>query len=267
MTTPVAAFDNHLADWKANQTQPWMRLRYELAQAYLARHMPASATRILDVGGGNGVESLPLAEAGHDVTILDYSTAMLDDARQSAQALGIADHVNLVHGSLDTLLAHVPAHSFDLVLCHNVLQYVDAPAKHVATIANCLAPNGMLSIINPNPAAEAMRLACQQYDLAGAAAALSASSQFAPTFGVSVHRYSELEVKDWLAKAGLSVVAEYGIRCVCDYLADNDRKYDETFFAQLRSLELAMGAQEPYIAIARFMHLIAWNKNTDSVIG
>ena len=257
MTTPVAAFDHHLVDWKAGQAEPWMRLRYELAQAYLAQHMPVPPARILDVGGGNGVESLPLAQAGHHVTILDYSTAMLDDARQSAQAHGVADRVNLVHGSLDTLLAHVSAQSFDMVLCHNVLQYVDVPSAYVAAMAQCLAPNGLLSIINPNPASEALRLACQQYDLAGAAAALNATSHFAPTFGVSVHRYSEREVKDWLAKAGLSVVAYYGIRCVCDYLADNDRKYDETFYAQLRSLELAMGAQKTYLAIARFMHLIA----------
>lgn len=257
MTTPVGAFDNHLADWKAGQAEPWMRLRYELAQGYLARHMPTPPARILDVGGGNGVESLPLAQAGHHVTIVDYSTAMLDDARQTAHMLGVADRVNLVHGSLDTLLTDVPSHSFDVVFCHNVLQYVDAPSEYVTTIAQCLVPNGLLSIINPNPAAEALRLACQQSDLAGAAEALNATAHFAPTFGVAVHRYSEREVKEWLRSAGLSVVAQYGIRCVCDFLADKARKYDETFYTQLLSLELAMGTMEPYRSIARFMHLIA----------
>jgi S-adenosylmethionine-dependent methyltransferase len=64
MTTPVEAFDDHLDAWKRGQAEPWMRLRYELAQSFLQRHLPPPPAHILDVGGGNGYDALPLARAG-----------------------------------------------------------------------------------------------------------------------------------------------------------------------------------------------------------
>src|SRR3954451_6741068 len=48
----------------------------------LLEHLPAPPARVLDVGGGAGHQSFPLAEAGYGVTVLDSSSAMLDKARQ-----------------------------------------------------------------------------------------------------------------------------------------------------------------------------------------
>jgi S-adenosylmethionine-dependent methyltransferase len=257
MTTPVSAFDDHLDNWKRSQAEPWMRLRYEIAQVYLQRHMPPPPARILDIGGGNGGDSLVLARAGYQVTILDYSTAMLADAQSTAQELGLADRVTCIHGDIATLTTHIPPVSIDVALCHNILQYVDSPALYLTAIASCLVPDGILSIINPNPTSEALRLACQQYDLVKAAEAIEADQHYVPTFDVTVHRYSAEQMARWLGAANMQLIAQYGIRCVCDYLADNARKYEPAFYEELRTLELVMGMRESYRHIARFMHLIA----------
>jgi protein-L-isoaspartate O-methyltransferase len=42
---------------------------------------------VLDVGGGAGHQSFPLAQAGYDVTLLDLSPTMLDRARQRLERL------------------------------------------------------------------------------------------------------------------------------------------------------------------------------------
>jgi ubiquinone/menaquinone biosynthesis C-methylase UbiE len=48
----------------------------------LLEHLPEPPASVLDVGGGAGHQSFPLAQAGYDVTLLDSSQAMLDKARQ-----------------------------------------------------------------------------------------------------------------------------------------------------------------------------------------
>src|ERR1051326_7881410 len=48
----------------------------------LLEHLPPPPAPVLDVGGGAGHQSFPLAQAGYDVTLLDSSPAMLGKARQ-----------------------------------------------------------------------------------------------------------------------------------------------------------------------------------------
>ncbi len=49
---------------------------------HLLEHLSPPPGPVLDVGGGAGHQSFPLALAGYDVTLLDPSPAMLDKARQ-----------------------------------------------------------------------------------------------------------------------------------------------------------------------------------------
>src|SRR5580693_1781302 len=53
----------------------------------LLEQLPPPPARVLDVGGGAGHQSFPLAQAGYDVTLLDPSPAMLDRARQRLERL------------------------------------------------------------------------------------------------------------------------------------------------------------------------------------
>jgi ubiquinone/menaquinone biosynthesis C-methylase UbiE len=53
----------------------------------LLEHLPPPPAPVLDVGGGAGHQSFPLAQTGYDVTLLDSSPAMLDKARQRLERL------------------------------------------------------------------------------------------------------------------------------------------------------------------------------------
>ncbi len=60
---------------------------YVMHQQLLESICPRHQRTVLDVGGGAGHQSFPLAQAGYDVTLLDPSAAMLDKARQRLQRL------------------------------------------------------------------------------------------------------------------------------------------------------------------------------------
>src|SRR5919206_3719087 len=63
------------------------RVRTYVLHQQLLEHLPEPPATVLDVGGGAGHQSFPLARAGYDVTLLDSSPAMLDKARLRLQRL------------------------------------------------------------------------------------------------------------------------------------------------------------------------------------
>lgn len=84
---------------------------------------------MLDVGGGAGRQSFPLAEAGYDVTLLDPSLAMLDKARQRLQRLSgeAQQRVRLLEADGEHADEAVNGQRFCAVLCHGVLGYIEQP--------------------------------------------------------------------------------------------------------------------------------------------
>jgi S-adenosylmethionine-dependent methyltransferase len=254
-----ALFAGRMDAWTAGQALPWNRLRYTLVHDNLCRHLGPAPLRILDAGGGDGRDSVPLAALGHDVVIVDYVPAMLEGARQHAAAFGVVDRVTTILGNvveLDTAFAGAGT-AFDLVLCHNVLQYMPAPQMLLDKLGRLLLPGGLLSLLTPNPASESYRLALQQLDFAGALAALDATTYTNVLYGAEVHLFTPAELEQRVAAAGLEGVASYGVRCVIDYVQDNDIKHVPETYAQILELERALSQRSPYRELARFGQLIA----------
>src|ERR1700710_2854243 len=86
----------------------------------LLEHLPEPPATVLDVGGGAGNQSFPLAQAGYDVTLLDPSPAMLDQARQRLQQLPAEaqSRVTLLQAEGEGAVDAVKGRRFDAVLCH-----------------------------------------------------------------------------------------------------------------------------------------------------
>lgn len=262
MPTSPDTFDARMDAWRRQQAEPWMQLRYRIARANLAHHLEGGSLCVLDVGGGNGADALPLAADGHQVTIADYSPAMLADAREAAKHAGLGERLAFLMTDLATLPTHVTGSRFDLVLFHNVIQYVDDGAAALAALARLLRPGGLLSLLTPNPVSEVLRAALIDRQPDAALAALDASVMHTTVFDVDVRRYPVATLEAWLHDAGLEVVAHYGVRCVNDYIPGNELKYDSAFMASLEQLELALSGRDPYRQIARGTHLVARRRAT-----
>ncbi|MFI7359924.1 class I SAM-dependent methyltransferase [Streptomyces avidinii] len=130
-------FNTAMTTWQEWQEAPWGRLRYAIAEANLARHLVGlggGPLRILDVAGGDGGDAMRLANRGHYVTIVDYAPAMLAAATERASAAGLTELITCVQADVTALPADLTDGEFDVVLCHNLLQYVDDVPGTLTTV-------------------------------------------------------------------------------------------------------------------------------------
>jgi S-adenosylmethionine-dependent methyltransferase len=255
--TTVSVFDDQQRAWREYTASPWARIRYAVVAETLRRNLAAldqERLRVLDVGGGDGLDALPLAQAGHDVTLLDPSEPMLAQARESAAHLGVADRVRTVCASLDDLPSL--GEEWDVVLCHFVLRYRPADAVDVPRLAAAVRPGGVLSVLDANPAGTVLGRAVRQ----GPAAALEllhADGLYSVVFDEDTRKITDTEMRRALEDAGCEVLAQYGGRVVNDLITDDAAMHDPAYFDDLLRLELALCDREPFNRIGQFWQLVA----------
>jgi len=104
---------------------------------------------VLDLGGGTGHDAVRLAGLGHRVTVVDPSPDALAslDRRAAESDLDPAGRVTGILGDTTDLAEHVEAESFDLVVCHGVLEHVDDPGQALTATAMALRPGGSVSVV------------------------------------------------------------------------------------------------------------------------
>ncbi|WP_183095154.1 class I SAM-dependent methyltransferase [Nocardioides stalactiti] len=244
-------FSVRLAAWRDYTATPWARVRYAVVEEVLRRHAAdlGDRLRVLDVGGGDGRDALPLAAAGHDVTIVDPSERWLTEAQRRAAAAGV--EVATVVGGLDDL----PAGEWDLVLCHYVLRYREPGADDVVALASRVRPGGRLSVVDVNADGRVLRSLVNDGPSA-ALRELRAEQIMVETFQTEVRKVTAEEVAAEAAVAGLAVVGRYGLRIVNDLLVDDAPKHDPAYFAELVELELALCDREPFCRVGAAWHLL-----------
>ncbi len=87
-----------------------------LTWEHLKAHLPSDTSRpVLDLGCGTGKWALRLAKSGFDVTCVDVSRAMLDQARRKFTELGLDHRASFVAADLGDL-AELPAEAFGLAV-------------------------------------------------------------------------------------------------------------------------------------------------------
>ncbi|WP_345577208.1 methyltransferase domain-containing protein [Streptomyces prasinosporus] len=253
-------FDAAMTAWREWQDAPWGRLRHTIAEANLVRHLDGPGggpLRILDLAGGDGGDAVRLAARGHHVTVVDHAPAMLAAAAERAAASGLAESVTCVRADVTALPAHLAGGEFDVVLCHNLLQYVDDVAGTLAAALAPLRSGGLFSVMAVNRHSAALNIAVREGDPAAALAALDTDRSRARTFDSVLRLHTAEEVVPVLRSLGCRDVHHYGIRGFCDYITDDARKRDPAFYADLERLELATTARPPYTHTARLFQLTA----------
>jgi len=255
MTKSENPFDVHLSSWKAEQDQPWMNLRYRLEYRNIRRYVGEHELSALDAGGGNAASAIQFAREGHLVTVVDSSEAMLTDGREAAQKAGLDERMKFHQAELVDLPTLFPEPSFDLVLCHNVIQYVEEVDRNLRALVQSLHSNGILSLMTINGYYEVYKVAFRELDLEKAIFQLDTDKTRATLFDVSMRSFSETELIEMLERAGCITLGLYGVRCLCDWLP-NEPKYNPEFLRKLEELEYRLADRYPYYLLARFYQVI-----------
>jgi S-adenosylmethionine-dependent methyltransferase len=242
---------------------PEGRLRCDLAfanlQDFLSLPQTTRPLRALDLGCGTGTAAVRLARLGIHVTLLDSAPAMLDSAKRTVQEAGVDGEVALEYGDAAQVANLFPVGSFDIVLCHNILEYVDDPSAVLSAAAQVLRRDstgkGILSILVRNRAGEVLKAAIQAGDLAAAEQNLTAQWGHESLYAGNVRLFTAESLQAMLMEASLAVTAERGVRVISDYLPPKVSRREE--YERIFELERKLGGRPEFAAVARYVQIIA----------
>jgi S-adenosylmethionine-dependent methyltransferase len=253
-------FQNGAQDYVAYLETPEGRLRTDLAFGNLEDFLPGSQAEkslcALDIGSGTGATAVRLARLGIRVTLLDSSPAMLDIAKRSAREAGVTDKIVLQHGDATHLTNLFDTASFDVIVCHNILEYLDDPIVVLRGAARALRDSSaILSVLVRNRAGEVFKAAIQAGELAVAENNLTAEWGQESLYGCRVRLFTSDSLQAMLKTASLGVIAERGVRVLADYLPSRISRSAE--YEGILRLERKLSRRPEYSAVARYTQCFA----------
>jgi len=213
---------------------------------------PNNQLRILDAGGGQGQFSLPLAAAGHRLVLCDISAKMLAKAQQRVAELQAEPRVQLLHCAAQQLAEHLPPEqqSFDLIICHALIEWVAQPFALLDTLLARLRPGGHLSLIFYNQHGLVYKnllrtnyKKIKNLDYRAFRGSLTPSKPQTPEALLAYAHSRDLQVK-----------CHSGIRVFYDYILDPEQRARDA--QSVLELELKFSRQLPYRDLGRYIHLL-----------
>lgn len=228
------------------------RVRTHVIHEHLLAHLSPPPLRIVDIGGGAGHQSIPLACEGYDVTIVDPSPWMLERARERISSAGVIRRVRLVEAKGEDARALLDGERFGGVLCHGVLMYLDDPTPVIDELCALADSGGIVSIVAKNVDLMAMRPALEG-DWAAALAAFDSDRQI-NGLGVDTRGDSIESLSGLLSDRNIEPIGWYGVRLFTDGWTP-DRPAADPEDLVLRA-ELEASQRDPYRRLSRLFHLL-----------
>ncbi len=143
-----------------------------------------------------------------------------------------------------------PEASFDLVLFHHIVEYLEDPLRAFRDLITLTARGGELSLITLNPVSEVIRAIVFRKDADLANSKLADLGYDAKWFG-RARLYSLEQILRWANLSGWALGDFRGIRVLADYIPEVE--YTEGKEQQATHLEEKLAGMEPYRRIGRYL--------------
>jgi S-adenosylmethionine-dependent methyltransferase len=246
MLVTADEFGQALHKWQEENTMPWGRLRYHSTWKNIAKHIDEDRPlRILDIGGGDGMDAIHYAGLGHSVTLSDCSPTMLSEAKKSAEEQGVAERLRFIQTDPEAVPDLFHEQPFGLILCHMMIEFVPDAQLFLGNACKLLSTNGLFSVLDTNRYSDVYLQAFQMKSLPGTHNAVGAKEYFHPWVNRLTPRFSADEIIDQFGRYNCSLVGHYGVLSVCAYLP-NEPKFDPQYYSQLEKLEDILTDKYPY---------------------
>ena len=200
--------------------------------------------KILDFGSGEGITANHFAEK-NDVTAIEPSKEMLSNAWKDYEYTQIVGDVNA--------LSAFKNETFDMIICHNVLEYIDDKAAVIKALARVLKKDGIIFIVKHNRAGRVMQMAVLLDDFEKANEILDGKDSTASKFG-TIRYYEDNDITKWEPQITISDIL--GIRTFWDLQQNQQKHGDEAWQEKMLQLELKVSQMREYKNIAFFHHLL-----------
>lgn len=220
---------------------PWGKLFYKLVWSDL---QDICRKKVLDFGSGFGITADFLA-AENDVTAIEPNSDMLKYSYRKNEYVQIIGDTQK--------LREIPSGTYDAVICHNVLEYVENRSELIKELCHVLKIDGILSVVKHNRAGKIMQKAVFECDADGALALINGDGALSVNFG-TVDEYDSSELEKY--SDGLLVMEKtYGLRMFYA-LQPNEVKNSDDWIEKMYNLECAASEIEEFRNIAFFHHVI-----------
>ncbi|MGT2949771.1 SAM-dependent methyltransferase [Streptococcus cuniculi] len=226
--------------YQAHIEQPWGKIYYQILFELLK---DVRGKKVLDFGSGFGYVAQFLVRH-NQVLAIEPNAEMIEE-----RVLDLDSPYEQKQGSLELLEALPPA-SFDVIVCHNVLEYVDEPALYIRAFHRMLKEDGQLSLVKHNEVGRIMQTAVFECDIPKTMRLLAGERYQSHSMGQA--RFYEIDevisADDFLLEHYQGLRVFYGLQ-------PNSVKMDPNWLEDMTQLELAVANQSPYRDMAAFQHL------------
>lgn len=234
---------------KVTELQPWECLMKRIAWKQLENSLgDISGKKILDFGSGTGVTANYLAEH-NDVTAVEPD-------EESVAERWSDNRYEQITGSTDELRKFADE-TFDMIICHNVLEYAGDRADIVRESARILKPDGKISIVKHNRAGRVMQMVVLLNDFGHAHSLLDGNDGMASRYG-AIRYYEDSDIEKWCPD--LTITRTLGMRTFWDLQQDQEIQTDADWQDKMLEIEMRVSDMDGYRDIAFFHHLVIEKK-------
>ena len=228
-----------IKQYKQMLEQPWGKIQYEITFAQL-EHLKNK--KILDFGSGFGLVSQFLVK-NNEVVAIEPEKEML---------FAYSNHTyEKILGSLEQV-EKFEAESFDIVLCHNVLEYIEENnrEKYLSEFKRVLKRDGKLSIIKHNQVGKIMQAVVFSNDIDQALDLLKGNEFRSVSFnsGTTYTIDKLLEISKMKLDKYQAIRTFYSLQM-------NEVKTKDNWLKKMTEMELAVCDLYPYKDISFLQHV------------
>lgn len=232
-------------DRKVTDLQPWESLMKRLVWEQLG---DIRNKKILDFGSGIGVTANYLAQY-NNVIAIEPDEDSVKERWQKNQYVQITGSINEIR--------KFPEEMFDIIICHNVLEYVSNREEIVNEFSRVLKQNGKISIVKHNRAGRVMQMVVLLNDYEHANSLLNGNDGMTSKYG-EIHYYEDVDIEKWCPN--FRIAKTLGMRTFWDLQQNQEIHKDAKWQEKMLEIEMRVSDMGGYKDVAFFHHLMIEKK-------